>query len=852
MVTELYINGIKADLEEGQNIVTNYSFTDLNNPSTQRDNYSYNVALKGTRTNNKIFEGVYRGDYKINKYSPSKKIPYKLFIDGIIKEDGYLQLTDVSRDNNELIYNCTLFGGLGDYFYNLSYKTNGEAMTVRDILDLQFTINRDFVKRCWNKTSWSGNDVTDWINFAPSYNGHNKDFDSKSVLINTDSNTGFPKVIDTDYKPYNGWAIGKLQNSMNPFEALDLRSYCQRPLIKTDKLIKAIAEHSNYKINYGEFFKESNPYWSKSWFVLPLLNSNLLGDKQNSYGTFTNTPSVTVDRKKRTGELYLGDVNLVDLGYNTRQTYTATIKVKLNPPTKYASINKLFTSSILYPEGDEIYVRFITKNSSNQVLDTSGWERFGDLEGSESYRQTLYFDKSNDYTLTYTKNGIIASGELTKYSGQVKVYAEFDYRHNRDDIYMFYKMPQFSDATGDAEFVSDGTVTASVVSSQYNIEYTKGIRSNAVVTEKELWKNDETPANILLGYCKLFGLIFLKDAVKKEISILTRKEFYNGKNIDLTGCIDYSKNVTVDPTVYDTRWFRMKFNDSSSYFLTKYKTEYKLEYGQKRINTGYEFNDTVTDMFDSPFDNIASGTMSSKYYRSFIYNGKTYSPWMIEGFQYNLFKISSDNKIDSRNQNFYLRPFDTVQWNTVSGADMWDKMCFESDDSLSEIGVGLCFFNGRKELKDLKGNWINISLTDDNDDMYYLNDGTPCYLYDEKGGDWRNTLPQFSRYLSSEGIVNYSWDFGLPKEFYCSLGYDESTTLYNQFWKEWMEDQYDDETKTIECFIDLRKYQKNKDLLRNFFYLDGSYWVINSMDSDLNDITKVHLIKVNVINNYKS
>ena len=38
-----------------------------------------------------------------------------------------------SQTENEITYNITLYGGLGDFFYDLAYKETGEKLTLADL-----------------------------------------------------------------------------------------------------------------------------------------------------------------------------------------------------------------------------------------------------------------------------------------------------------------------------------------------------------------------------------------------------------------------------------------------------------------------------------------------------------------------------------------------------------------------------------------------------------------------------------------------------------------------------------------------------------------------------------------------
>ena len=52
---ELYINKIKADIDDDALLAITYQSTDYTNPTAIKNSYSKTVKLKGTNTNNDLF-----------------------------------------------------------------------------------------------------------------------------------------------------------------------------------------------------------------------------------------------------------------------------------------------------------------------------------------------------------------------------------------------------------------------------------------------------------------------------------------------------------------------------------------------------------------------------------------------------------------------------------------------------------------------------------------------------------------------------------------------------------------------------------------------------------------------------
>lgn len=158
--------------------------------------------------------------------------------------------------------------------------------------------------------------------------------------------------------------------------------------------------------------------------------------------------------------------------------------------------------------------------------------------------------------------------------------------------------------------------------SRITVKWENAIISNAPITKNMLLKTEASPADYLLSYSKLFGLYFIKDIDTKTITICNRNTFFKNEIEDWSDKIDYSRDIIVTPILFDKKWYLMSLDTPGTYFAQKYETEYDLIYGQQRMNTGYNFNSEVTELYsDNVFENVVSATDSDKYFRNF-YNSR--------------------------------------------------------------------------------------------------------------------------------------------------------------------------------------------------------------------------------------
>lgn len=89
--------------------------------------------------------------------------------------------------------------------------------------------------------------------------------------------------------------------------------------------------------------------------------------------------------------------------------------------------------------------------------------------------------------------------------------------------------------------------------SRITAKWENPIVSNAPITKEMLLKTEASPADYLLSYAKMFGLYFVKDVDSKTITIYNRNSFFQNEVEDWTDKIDYSKDMTITPLLFDKK-----------------------------------------------------------------------------------------------------------------------------------------------------------------------------------------------------------------------------------------------------------------------------------------------------------
>ena len=301
----LYVGDREVEFSQPPAIYYNYTETDLKNPTTIKNSFSKSITIEGTPTNNDIFGHYWDlerfqqfGSSSGPSYNAMQKVDFKLFVNGNLYERGYCRLDSVQRNGRTIVYQITLFGGLGSFMANLSWGDgeDNSKKTLADLvyrpygdldaapLDLDFTINKETVNTAWNQLERTTDQNKKWdvINFAVCAEGVPEDFEASKVLINMNpmgsemvrSEDGYAGLAGTGITP-TGYALGETRIDLTSDMAMDLRSYLLRPVVSVRSIFDAIKLPENnggYEVQLdNHFFNQDNPYYYDAWVTLSKL-----------------------------------------------------------------------------------------------------------------------------------------------------------------------------------------------------------------------------------------------------------------------------------------------------------------------------------------------------------------------------------------------------------------------------------------------------------------------------------------------------------------------------------------------------------------------------------------------------
>lgn len=743
-------------------------------------------------------------------------------------------------------------------------------------------------------------------------------------------------VDDVKYSTYNGFALAELKNDMTEWEIRDLRSYMQRPALRMKRLIEAICNPVNnggYKVELdSNFFSPGNPYFEKTFIALPLFSTALEAEDSDNIaedidGVATNKLNAgmingqVIDLRSTyiiptDNELLPTEGNEIS-GVNLPVQSTLSFKAdyQLHFKTDATTQPNLYDGYLTYtteprpPQGGgggttvrrtgtATYLQAVAYNGENKIIGYSNIYTFANFSKVGTFDDYIpapveanivnvdgkwyYNTNAGLYSFEAAEGGNTFRIEMNNIQRspiiQIKLYVGRCLGGNYNtSIVPTSALANFeSNLNGNQPEWFEGEFVIPLTGIKIGIDYPNlNIFSNAKITKQKLLKTEKTPADYLLSYCKLFGLYFSKDTANKTIYIRQRNNFFTDNTIDWNDRIDYSKEVKINPIMFDNKFYKFALKGKDDYYGGKYKNEYGVEYGQKRVNTNYNFNNETVDLLkDNVFENSVPALDSSQYYRV-CYNkdGVEVPAFMLDGITYKLFNIT-DTELESTDiemaSNVNLKAM--VNFNEKSGYDLFEKQVFfkrdNNKESLNDINNCLLFFTTptwttkpptTDEEEPLE---IKYWLTDDVAEIGMLNDKKPCYIYTEDSFSSNNnfvgysleTIPQFLSYRRDLNNIIDSLDFGVPKEIYMyNVNYDDGATIYNRYWDEFYKDQLSVNTKKLTCYVNLNGLNVSSELLRNFYYFNNSIWILNKIDNynpNSYGTTKCEFIRVQNTYNY--
>lgn len=906
----LYIGNQLADLDDQSFILFNYQMDDLSNPTIVKNSYSQQITLKGTPANNRIFGDYFRVDRRVANtggqtgvdFNASQKVPFIIYNEmSEILESGYVKLDSISRQRQDIQYKVTLYGGLGSFFYALSYDENGNKRTLADLdylhtgspdTELNFVINAQSIQEAWRRLREDTTAAPMWdvINFAPAYNGIPEGNFSPDKALVDPTEVGLRDSItdgEVTYTPKSGYTIVNLAQAHDEWAVKDLRSYLQRPIFSMKAFWDAICNPANnggYEVDatiiqdYTKFGE-----YSALWMTLPMISS--IGSIKQVSGDLSITMSSSATSGNSVGRFDI--TGSVPAG--TKVVANLHCKMRWNMPSGADSYNSL-SPIATYRSGrnttskiSAIFIQAVAYGSDDTVVGgskikayASGLWSLSEVAAQCGYTPAWAADYESLSITEYTK---VSAGVFELPNELAFTVEAQDVAYYKILVSVYPGIMHTSEGSGGntswSEYTGTGAISTPVMFVDYDTGYTpastfivagatadsitytssESLRSGAAITKAMLLSTSRTPAEYMLSFCKIFGLYFTYDNASKKVTILRRNDLYQDETIDLTKRVDLSKGVSIKPLVFDAKWYDFMLEGVGGAFSDEYENVEGIPYGIQRVNTGYDFNaDSVNLMESVVFKNAATILARSKYF-NYIFKGQTFqpSPFLDKGNTYTLWSPDGETletdiscppnsaTLEYYNDNPNYKGYD------INSAR---KLELRTADNKPVDGADILVFNEGWNRYDY------FKLTDDVPAMDVVNDGVPCWLLGAGGtGADALNIPIFQRYVyGNTSLIEDSLDFGVPHQLDIpGVRHSEGCTVYERGWKNYISDRYDVNTKVMTCRVNFAGMQVNQELLRKFYWYENSLWVLNAIRNyslTTYDPVECEFVQVQDKNNY--
>lgn len=892
-MVELFINNKKVDLTDDISISFSYNSIDVDEPTADKNSYSKSVELKGTPTNNEIFSDAYDISRNIvgNSFDPKKRVEYVLYNNGDIIEDGYIKLDEINIDGDEITYSITLYGELGNFFYNLMYDEFGDERTLADLHfgfvgidgepideDTRLCLwDKDYISVSWEALSgeeqFHKDDIHKYLTAAPTYSGKYDDFDNDKVLVKYDDlNQDEKNILEKGVRGIsgytnNGWLLLQGQRDIDEWEINDFRSLYQRPCFKLSRLFEAISDPSNnggYNVEWDKDIVNS-PYYNDAWIIL-----NRLDFENDEYSSIENVlelddniwngSEVTINLKEYGGSRY---------DFNTSDWINPMINISVTEMIALEEVRKKVYSHsrVYYYEHDRVKNNYVYgfwhyrldfyesgtyhSSSADYFMGTSdmmlgGFENYFDCGNNGIvYNQINIIPTSEDKTKLHQFEKPIVIESLLPKGNHITFKLVKEYKVISARIGGLVQPTLFTKKDGGSKLIF------SCNSTLYNEDENKltvngiydGTRNpnvqNTRLTKRVLFGNESTPFEYLVGFTKMIGAKYSIEVGEKKVKIQLRKNYYDNDVVNLDDDIDWGDTVSVLPTTCEYKWYKYGLETPSTYVSDMYSKKSSEDYGSITVDSGYYFNNDKNDLFEDICYTSAIPYKHSSIYFNKIGLGSIFlTPYLELTYR----KNGEETTSKIQGYEFYRR--------LLRLQDNYQKLCcFDKDNSnVDDITNCLVFLDGFANEK--------IQLSDNSSDLIELND-SPCFYMIKDDITLKidvDNYPIFSKYMTDEnGIYTDSLDFSKPtKTFIGNFDkYQDGVTIYERYWKNYIEDVYERNSRQVTVKVFLK--DKPQNAMRKFYYFKNAMWVISEIvDYDANNIgtTEVTFLKILDKENY--
>ena len=854
MNIQLFIEGREVELRDDVQFPLTKVFDDLTNPTKIIADFSKTIAIPITKANSLIFGSIYKldrglvGGGALNIgvfFDPTRKFLFKLVYNSDVIMEGYGKMNNV-----EGAYNVTIYGKIGEVFqemqklsYNAAYfetEAERDKYFLRNPLTYNLTMDRNLIKASFDATTpqlamydANGNiicDDTDIIGYCITNKGYNSNFNSQQYEYLDDEEVklkSYIKQIEEAYPSLTN-VDAVLANGLLDREVGEYRSYYQKPYVYFNKIVQQVIEQMKTLTDYtieldSDFFKESNPYWSRLLYMLNPLDTSKVTTSSGVY--------------------------LTDDAFGGNYTFVSNNAVILNGglPMVYNSGADNIIKNGLFDLLGTGHLSYETKvNGSLQFLVACDGDAFGDTSALIfEFRRLKTNGTEYDKYVVGVSHPNLSIGQkqeiANSYGGAIDVFVEARIADGYIKNYNSYLVIPFVDMMwlylfepftwelqvkgiegdlvqspifGIPELYDFSLIYLGDATDTFTIETSKNVRSGGLVMLNDYMSSEPKPFDIFIRYCKMLGLVIVNDIYARKIKVMTRNKYFADYTIeDWTDKINTERGVTIETVSFEKKYVLFNSDETGNAIDEQYRKAFKVGFGDKRITTDFDFNDETDNLF-SGVKPLVTSTENYFDYSYFLFNGipKTIQ---YEEVMPSFFKKDGDKKTD-------LNTSGSFAFRSGNADFPLYMLCRITDDSIYQKTNNLYYYTSIDFL----------SFT-----TYPIID----FVYDTETKQYGCLFNMPSKVYANETAIRPNGYRG------------DAVFIYNGFWKRYIEERYNLNNKKLTAYFDLTPSDFYMFKFSKFVKIENSLFIVNKIsDFDMNGkgSTKVELISVTDITAY--
>ena len=592
----------RIELLESLNPNLTFNIADIAKPDQRKSDYSKTINLPNSKRLSKVFEHIFEVNLDLQTFNPNLKTDVLYLVDGEINLDGYLQLKQVNKlDNDDITYECTIVGRLGDFVKALG----DNELTDIDLTSLNHTYNKASQSATWGLPLpldyvypmidyGTHYDWTDWSiqDFFPAVK-------VKKYLDDMFNNAGYTYTSDFLISPF-------FNSLIIPFSAEDFK------LTKTeidDRIFKANTPDwdngtTDFVINPSTSPVYLNPQTEQIRF------SNEIYDVGNVYDDNAISPTYgtyTVSDK--------GFYNInFDISLNVEFAPTGATTETTQPECGLFGYLEIRNNNVIIEQKN---VAIVYDYNQNGDIPISG---VGLTAASPTHPDRDY--KANGSNAI---NNISISGAFTNSNNRFvsppnryilqKTAVELEVGDEITITGSFYFAPTVPKATssGITELFK-GTVSSNYYTGVATVKLINGTFFNQVVNSGYVEGNtidmnkaipkDVKQKDFFMSIVKMFNLYVQTDTANdKNVFIEPRDDFYDTTIKDWSQKLDVSKQLEFLPMgALDSKEYLFTYKQDKDYYNELYNTTWNEIYGQYENEVENDFinNTYKTELIFSP------------------------------------------------------------------------------------------------------------------------------------------------------------------------------------------------------------------------------------------------------------